>query len=185
MLVHVLQGERELVDHCRSLAKFTLKGIPAMTAGAAHIRVTFQVDADGLLNVTAMEKSSGVRADIQVKPSYGLEESEILDMLQSSMQNAKQDMQERMLKEQQVDASRVLEAMHGALAEDGDELLSDNERKAIDHALTVLGLCAANNDIDAIKQAIDVVDKLSQDFAARRMDKSIQKALAGHSVDDI
>ncbi|MFT7260380.1 MAG: molecular chaperone HscA [Glaciecola sp.] len=185
MLVHVLQGERELVDHCRSLAKFTLKGIPAMTAGAAHIRVTFQVDADGLLNVTAMEKSSGVRAEIQVKPSYGLEESEILDMLQSSMQNAKQDMQERMLKEQQVDASRVLEAMHGALAEDGDELLSDNERKAIDHALTSLGLCAANNDIDAIKQAIDVVDKLSQDFAARRMDKSIQKALAGHSVDDI
>ena len=185
MLVHVLQGERELVDHCRSLAKFTLKGIPAMTAGAAHIRVTFQVDADGLLNVTAMEKSSGVRAEIQVKPSYGLEESEILDMLQSSMQNAKQDMQERMLKEQQVDASRVLEAMHGALAEDGDELLSDNERKAIDHALTSLGVCAANNDIDAIKQAIDVVDKLSQDFAARRMDKSIQKALAGHSVDDI
>jgi len=185
MLVHVLQGERELVDHCRSLAKFTLKGIPAMTAGAAHIRVTFQVDADGLLNVTAMEKSSGVRAEIQVKPSYGLEESEILEMLQSSMQNAKQDMQERMLKEQQVDASRVLEAMHGALAEDGDELLSDNERKAIDHALTSLGLCAANNDIDAIKQAIDAVDKLSQDFAARRMDKSIQKALAGHSVDDI
>jgi molecular chaperone HscA len=94
-------------------------------------------------------------------------------------------MQERMLKEQQVDASRVLEAMHGALAEDGDELLSDNERKAIDDALKSLGLCAANNDIDAIKQAIDVVDKLSQDFAGRRMDKSIQKALAGHSVDDI
>jgi len=185
MLVHVLQGERELVDHCRSLAKFTLKGIPAMTAGAAHIRVTFQVDADGLLNVTAMEKSSGVQAEIQVKPSYGLEESEILDMLQSSMQNAKQDMQARMLKEQQVDASRVLEAMHGALAEDGDELLSSSERQAIDHALTSLGLCAANNDVDAIKQAIDVVDKLSQDFAARRMDKSIQKALAGHSVDDI
>ncbi|GAC27905.1 Fe-S protein assembly chaperone HscA [Brumicola pallidula] len=185
MLVHVLQGERELVEHCRSLAKFTLKGIPAMTAGAAHIRVTFQVDADGLLNVTAMEKSSGVKAEVQVKPSYGLEESEILDMLKSSMQNAKQDMQARMLKEQQVDASRVLEAMHGALAEDGDELLSDKERDAIDHALRNLGLCAADNDVDAIKRAIDVVDKLSQDFAARRMDKSIQKALAGHSVDNI
>jgi molecular chaperone HscA len=185
MLVHVLQGERELVDHCRSLAKFTLKGIPAMTAGAAHIRVTFQVDADGLLNVTAMEKSSGVKAEVQVKPSYGLEEAEILDMLQSSMQNAKQDMQTRMVKEQQVDASRVLEVMHGALEEDGDELLSDNERKAIDHALTSLRLCATNNDVEAIKHAIDVVDKLSQDFAARRMDKSIQKALAGHSVDDI
>lgn len=185
MLVHVLQGERELVDHCRSLAKFTLKRIPAMTAGAAHIRVTFQVDADGLLNVSAMEKSSGVKAEVQVKPSYGLEESEILEMLQSSMQNAKQDMQARMVKEQQVDASRVLEAMHGALAEDGDELLSDNERKAIEQALQSLGLCATNNDVDAIKQAIDVVDKLSQDFAARRMDKSIQQALAGHSVDDI
>lgn len=185
MMVHVLQGERELVDDCRSLAKFTLKGIPAMTAGAAHIRVTFQVDADGLLNVTAMEKSSGVQAEIQVKPSYGLEESEILSMLQSSMQNAKQDMQVRMLKEQQVDASRVLEALQGALAEDGDELLSDDERQAIDHSLSNLAQCAASNDIDAIKQAIDVVDKLSQDFAARRMDKSIHKALAGHSVDDI
>lgn len=185
MMVHVLQGERELVDHCRSLAKFTLKGIPAMTAGAAHIRVTFQVDADGLLNVTAMEKSSGVQAEIQVKPSYGLEESEILTMLQSSMQNAKQDMQARMLKEQQVDASRVIEALHGALAEDGDELLSDDERQAIDHSLSNLAQCAAKEDIDAIKQAIDVVDKLSQDFAARRMDKSIQKALSGHSVDDI
>lgn len=185
MMVHVLQGERELVDDCRSLAKFTLKGIPAMTAGAAHIRVTFQVDADGLLNVTAMEKSSGVQAEIQVKPSYGLEESEILSMLQSSMQNAKQDMQARMLKEQQVDASRVLEALQGALAEDGEELLSDDERQAIDHSLSNLAQCAASNDIDAIKQAIDVVDKLSQDFAARRMDKSIHKALAGHSVDDI
>ncbi|MFQ3250896.1 MAG: molecular chaperone HscA [Glaciecola sp.] len=185
MMVHVLQGERELVDHCRSLAKFTLQGIPPMTAGAAHIRVTFQVDADGLLNVTAMEKSSGVQAEIQVKPSYGLEESEILDMLQSSMQNAKQDMQARMLKEQQVDASRVLEAMQGALAEDGEELLSDEERDAINHALDSLKQCAANDDIDAIKQGIDVVDKLSQDFAARRMDKSIQQALAGHSVDDI
>jgi molecular chaperone HscA len=185
MMVHVLQGERELVDHCRSLAKFTLRGIPPMTAGAAHIRVTFQVDADGLLNVTAMEKSSGVQAEIQVKPSYGLEESEILDMLQSSMQNAKQDMQARMLKEQQVDASRVLEAMQSALTEDGDELLSQEERNAINEALDSLKKCAANDDIDAIKQGIDIVDKLSQDFAARRMDKSIQQALAGHSVDDI
>lgn len=185
MMVHVLQGERELVDHCRSLAKFTLKGIPPMTAGAAHIRVTFQVDADGLLNVTAMEKSSGVQAEIQVKPSYGLEETEILEMLQSSMQNAKQDMQARMLKEQQVDASRVLEAMQSALSEDGEELLSHDERKAIELALVSLQECAANDNIDAIKHGIDVVDKLSQDFAARRMDKSIQQALAGHSVDDI
>ena len=185
MMVQVLQGERELVEDCRSLAKFTLQGIPPMAAGAAHIRVTFQVDADGLLNVTAMEKSSGVQAEIQVKPSYGLEESEILEMLQSSMQNAKLDMQARMLKEQQVDASRVLEAMHGALAEDGEELLSKDERKSIDEALITLDKNAKNDNVDAIKHAIDVVDKLSQDFAARRMDKSIQKALAGHSVNDI
>ncbi|MDT0628911.1 Fe-S protein assembly chaperone HscA [Alteromonas sp. W364] len=185
MMVHVLQGERELVEDCRSLAKFTLTGIPPMVAGAAHIRVTFQVDADGLLNVTAMEKSTGVQAEIQVKPSYGLEESEILSMLQSSMQNAKHDMQARMLKEQQVEASRVLEAMQGALAEDGDELLNDEERSAIEASLFALVDIAKAGDIEAIKQAITKVDKLSQDFAARRMDKSIQKALSGHSVDDI
>ena len=185
MMVHVLQGERELVEDCRSLAKFTLTGIPPMVAGAAHIRVTFQVDADGLLNVTAMEKSTGVQAEIQVKPSYGLEESEILSMLQSSMQNAKHDMQARMLKEQQVEASRVLEAMQGALAEDGDELLNDEERSAIEASLFALVDTAKAGDIEAIKQAITNVDKLSQDFAARRMDKSIQKALSGHSVDDI
>ncbi|MBF7074794.1 Fe-S protein assembly chaperone HscA [Glaciecola sp. MH2013] len=185
MMVHVLQGERELVEDCRSLAKFSLSGIPPMTAGAAHIRVTFQVDADGLLNVTAMEKSSGVQAEIQVKPSYGLEESEILNMLQSSVQNAKQDMQARMLKEQQVEASRVLEAMQSALAEDGDELLSPEERKAIDNSLFAMVDAAKMGDADAIKKAIEAVDKLSQAFAARRMDKSIQQALAGHSVDDI
>ncbi|MDT0584000.1 Fe-S protein assembly chaperone HscA [Brumicola blandensis] len=185
MMVHVLQGERELVEDCRSLAKFTLTGIPPMVAGGAHIRVTFQVDADGLLNVTAMEKSTGVQAEIQVKPSYGLEESEILSMLQSSMQNAKHDMQARMLKEQQVEASRVLEAMQGALAEDGDELLNDEERSAIEASLFALVDTAKAGDIEAIKQAITKVDKLSQDFAARRMDKSIQKALSGHSVDDI
>jgi molecular chaperone HscA len=185
MMVHVLQGERDLVEDCRSLAKFNLTGIPPMTAGAAHIRVTFQVDADGLLNVTAMEKSTGVQAEIQVKPSYGLEESEILDMLQSSMKNAKEDMQARMLKEQQVEASRVLEAMQSALAEDGDDLLSTDERQAIDSSLFALVDTAKNGDVEAIKKAIEGVDKLSQAFAARRMDKSIQQALAGHSVDDI
>lgn len=185
MMVHVLQGERELVGDCRSLAKFTLQGLPAMTAGAAHIRVTFQVDADGLLNVTAMEKSTGVQAEIQVKPSYGLEETEIMEMLKSSMQNAKQDMQARMLKEQQVEASRVLEAMHSALTEDGDELLSDEERRAIDDALSKLADDAQNADTETIKKSIENVDQLTQDFAARRMDKSIQLALSGQSVDDI
>ncbi|GBL04754.1 Fe-S protein assembly chaperone HscA [Glaciecola sp. KUL10] len=185
MMVHVLQGERELVDDCRSLAKFSLQGLPPMTAGAAHIRVTFQVDADGLLNVTAMEKSTGVQAEIQVKPSYGLEETEIMEMLKSSMQNAKQDMQARMHKEQQVEASRVLEAMYSALAEDGNELLSEAERKVIDDALNQLAQDAQNADTETIKKSIENVDQLTQDFAARRMDKSIQLALSGQSVDDI
>jgi molecular chaperone HscA len=185
MMVHVLQGERELVDDCRSLAKFTLQGLPPMTAGAAHIRVTFQVDADGLLNVTAMEKSTGVQAEIQVKPSYGLEETEIMEMLKSSMQNAKQDMQARMHKEQQVEASRVLEAMYSALAEDGNELLSEAERKVIDDALNQLAQDAQHADTETIKKSIENVDQLTQDFAARRMDKSIQLALSGQSVDDI
>jgi molecular chaperone HscA len=185
MMVHVLQGERELVDDCRSLAKFTLQGIPPMTAGAAHIRVTFQVDADGLLNVTAMEKSSGVQANIEVKPTYGLDEQKIASMLTSSMQNAKQDMQARMLKEQQVEASRVNEALRAALAQDGQELLNSNEIQNIDEQLNHLSNVAKQNDVEAIKQAIEKVDAASQDFAARRMDKSINKALTGQSVDQI
>lgn len=185
MMVHVLQGERELVDDCRSLAKFTLQGIPPMTAGAAHIRVTFQVDADGLLNVTAMEKSSGVQANIEVKPTYGLDEQKIASMLTSSMQNAKQDMQARMLKEQQVEASRVDEALRAALAQDGQELLSTTEIQNIDEQLNQLLMIANENDVEAIKQAIEKVDIASQDFAARRMDKSINTALTGQSVDQI
>lgn len=185
MMVHVLQGERELVDDCRSLAKFTLQGIPPMTAGAAHIRVTFQVDADGLLNVTAMEKSSGVQANIEVKPTYGLDEQKIASMLTSSMQNAKQDMQARMLKEQQVEASRVEEALRAALAQDGQELLSTAEIQNIDEGLNQLLKIAKENDVEAIKQAIEKVDAASQDFAARRMDKSINMALTGQSVDQI
>ena len=184
MMVHVLQGERELVDDCRSLAKFTLKGIPPMTAGAAHIRVTFQVDADGLLNVTAMEKSTGVQAEIQVKPSYGLEENQIAEMLKASMQHAAEDMQARMLKEQQVEAARVEESLLAALQQDG-ELLSEQERQAIEQVLSEMKQAAQGNDTDAIKQAIEKVDGASQDFAARRMDKSIHKALAGQTVDDI
>jgi molecular chaperone HscA len=185
MMVHVLQGERELVEDCRSLAKFTLKGIPAMAAGAAHIRVTFQVDADGLLNVSAMEKSSGVEAQIQVKPSYGLDDSQITDMLKSSMQHAQGDMQARMLKEQQVEAARVQEALQAALSTDGQTLLSEDEITAIQEALSGLAESAKAQDIEAIKQAIETVDKASQLFAERRMDHSIKKAFAGHSVDSI
>ncbi|QHJ11232.1 Chaperone protein HscA [Paraglaciecola mesophila] len=185
MMIHVLQGERELVDDCRSLAKFTLHGIPPMAAGAAHIRVTFQVDADGLLNVMAMEKSSGVQAEIQVKPSYGLDESQISDMLKASMQNATGDMQARMLKEQQVEAARVHEALQAALNADGAELLSVSEIETIQASLVVLDTAGKNDDIDAIKQAISAADAASQIFAEKRMDHSIKKALAGHTVDSI
>ena len=185
MMIHVLQGERELVDDCRSLAKFTLRGIPPMAAGAAHIRVTFQVDADGLLNVMAMEKSSGVQAEIQVKPSYGLDESQISDMLKASMQNATGDMQARMLKEQQVEAARVHEALQAALNADGAELLSAAEIDTIQVSLVVLDTAGKNDDIDAIKQAISAADAASQIFAEKRMDHSIKKALAGHTVDSI
>lgn len=185
MMIHVLQGERELVEDCRSLARFTLTGIPPMTAGAAHIRVTFQVDADGLLNVTAMEKSTGVQAQIQVKPSFGLAEDQIATMLKSSMSHAKADMQARMLKEQQVDADRVLEALVAALAQNGTKLLTATELSTLQDAMAALANTAKGDDTQAIKDAIEVVDKASQDFASRRMDESIQQALAGQSVDDI
>ncbi len=185
MKVHVLQGERELVEDCRSLANFTLHGIPPMAAGAAHIRVTFQVDADGLLHVTAMEKSSGVHADIQVKPSYGLEESEITEMLMSSMQHAKDDMQARMLKEQQVESARVEEALRAALAADGEALLSEQERAELEQALQSMLDAAKGNDAEAIKSAIEQVDIASQEFANRRMDRSINLALSGQSVEQL
>jgi molecular chaperone HscA len=185
MMVHVVQGERELVKDCRSLAKFTLRGIPPMVAGAAHIRVTFQVDADGLLNVSAMEKSTGVQAEIQVKPSYGLEDSEIATMLKASMDNAQEDMQARMLKEQQVEAARVHENLQGALAADGLTLLNTSEIQAIEAGLARLNELAKGADKDVIKAAIEQLDKLSETFAQKRMDQSIKSAFSGQSVDRI
>ena len=185
MMVHVVQGERELVKDCRSLAKFTLQGIPPMAAGAAHIRVTFQVDADGLLNVRAMEKSTGVQSEIQVKPSYGLEDSEIAEMLKASMDNAEEDMQARMLKEQQVEAARVQENIQGALETDGQALLDTSEIQAIEAGLSTLNHLAKGTDIDAIKAAIKQIDKLSETFAQKRMDQSIKSAFSGQSVDRI
>lgn len=184
MAFHVVQGERELVADCRSLARFTLKGIPPLAAGAAHIRVTFQVDADGLLSVTAMEKSTGVQSSIQVKPSFGLSDTEIAGMLKDSMQNAKEDIELRMLTEQRVEAARVLESLHSALVKDGD-LLSQEERVLVDRAMADLNETAANGDVDAIKAAIEAVDAQTQEFAARRMDNSIRTALKGQSVDNI
>jgi molecular chaperone HscA len=185
MMVHVVQGERELVKDCRSLAKFTLQGIPPMAAGAAHIRVTFQVDADGLLNVTAMEKSTGVQSEIQVKPSYGLEDSEIAEMLKASMDNAQEDMQARMLKEQQVEAARVQENLQGALNADGEALLDLSEIQAIEAGLAILNELAKGTDKDVIKATIEQLDKLSENFAQKRMDQSIKSAFSGQSVDRI
>ncbi|MGE6232711.1 Fe-S protein assembly chaperone HscA [Aeromonas media] len=185
MAIHVVQGERELVADCRSLARFTLTGIPPMAAGAAHIRVTFQVDADGLLSVSAMEKSSGVQAEIQVKPSYGLAEEDILSMLSASIANAQQDMDARMLAEQQVEADRVVESLNAALAADGEALLNAAERAEIDAAITHLLAMRATGTTNQIKDAIEAADAVSGEFAARRMDASIRKVLTGQNVNKV
>lgn len=184
MAIHVLQGERELVDDCRSLARFELRGIPAMTAGAAHIRVTFKVDADGLLSVCAMEKSSGVESSIEVKPSFGLDDSKIAQMLKDSMNNAKADIDARMLKEQQVEAARVIEAIQAAITLD-KHLLNANEITAIEHEINFLAEISRGDDADAIEAAIKTLDKATDKFAERRMDSSINKALSGQSVEKL
>ena len=185
MTVHTVQGEREMVDDCRALARFALKGIPPMAAGAAHIRVTYQVDADGLLSVTAMEKSTGVQAEIQVKPSYGLSDDEVANMLKDSMTFAKEDMQARALAEQRVEADRVIEGLIAAMQADGDELLNEQEKQQLLQAIETLIEARNGDNADAIEQEIKNTDKASQDFASRRMDKSIRAALSGQSVDNI
>ena len=184
MMIHVLQGERESVADCRSLAKFTLRGIPPMPAGGAHIRVTFQVDADGLLSVTAMEKSTGIEAVIQVKPSYGLSEHEIASMIQDSINYANQDKQLRKLAEQKVEAARVLETLQSALDKDAD-LLNEEELNLILNAKQQLQQATESDDCSLIEQQIKIVDNATQTFAAKRMNRSIRDALTGHSVDDI
>ncbi len=184
MAVHVLQGERELVEDCRSLARFELRGIPAMTAGAAHIRVTFKVDADGLLEVSAMEKSTGVESGITVKPSFGLEADEITTMLKDSMENAEQDIQARMLKEQQVEASRVIESVKAALTADS-ALLENDEINVINNAITALDKISQTGNADEIEAALDTLNNSTAIFAERRMDSSIKTALSGHSVDEV
>ncbi|MGF1759948.1 Fe-S protein assembly chaperone HscA [Photobacterium sagamiensis] len=185
MSVHVVQGEREMVSDCRSLARFALQGIPAMAAGAAHIRVTYQVDADGLLSVTAMEKSSGVQSSIQVKPSYGLTDDEIATMLRESMTHAQEDKDARTLAEQQVEADRVLEGLITALATDGETLLSKQEREALETVMMELVQLRQGTDTHAIEAGIKKTDKASQEFASRRMDQSIRQALAGQSIDEV
>ncbi len=184
MAFHVVQGERELVKDCRSLARFELRGIPPMVAGAARIRVTFQVDADGLLSVAAREMTSGVEATVQVKPSYGLTDDEIAGMLQSGYEHASEDMQARALSEQRVEAQRGLEAIAAALEADG-ALLSEPERAAIDARIEALRSTAAGEDHQAIKRALDALNHATTDFAARRMDQSIRRALAGRKIDSL
>lgn len=184
MAIHVLQGERELVDDCRSLARFVLKGIPPLTAGIAVIRVTFKIDADGLLSVTALEKSTGVESSIQVKPSYGLEQNEIADMIKASMTNAKEDMQARMLREQQIDAIRMVEALELAMTESAAILL-EQEKVAIDAVMAELAEATNGTDGQLIKDLIKKLDDTSQPFAARRMENSIKTALTGSSVDQV
>jgi len=184
MSLHVVQGERELVESCRSLARFELHDIPPMVAGAARIRVTFQVDADGLLNVTAEEVTQGVKSSIEVKPSYGLNDAEIETILRDSMEHAVDDRNARRLREERVEAKRVLEALRSALAADGDELLSAEERGVIEAAAQQLEAVHAGNDHQAIKAAIAAVEQASSGYVERRMNASISKAMAGHAVDE-
>jgi len=184
MAIHVLQGERELVDDCRSLARFELRGIPPMVAGAARIRVTFTVDADGLLSVSARETTSGVEAAISVKPSYGLSDDDIARMLQESFGTAEVDMKLRALREQQVEAQRLVEATQVALATDGD-LLADDERATIDALIGAVQRVMSGDDAVAIADASVALGNGTDDFASRRMDRSIRAALAGRSVEDV
>ncbi|MDV3439820.1 Fe-S protein assembly chaperone HscA [Pseudomonas otitidis] len=185
MMIHVLQGERELVKDCRSLARFELRGIPPMVAGAAKIRVTFQVDADGLLGVTARELGSGVEASIQVKPSYGLTDGEIARMLQDSFQYANDDKQARVLREQQVEARRLIEAVEAAVQADGDTLLDADERAAIAYQLDQLRELLEGGDGVAIEQQTKRLVQVTDAFAARRMDASVKAALAGRRLNEI
>ncbi len=184
MSVHILQGERELVSDCRSLARFELRGIPPMAAGAARIRVAFQVDADGLLSVTAREQSTGVVAEIIVKPSYGLTEDEITSMLKSSFGLAEQDKQSRALREAIVDADRLIEAINAAILQDS-HLLTADELTAIEAELASLKNTCASNDKDKIVSSVEALNHASENFAARRMDESVKKAFAGQDLNKL
>jgi molecular chaperone HscA len=184
LAVHVVQGERDLVADCRSLARFELRGIPPMVAGAARIRVTFQVDADGLLSVTAREQGSGVEASVTVKPSYGLTDDEVSKMLSDSMTLADHDAKMRMLREQQVDAQQLIESVVAALAADSD-LLSAAQQTRIAQQLQATQLCAQGDDLEAIRLATKALSEVTDDFAAQRMDRSIRAALKGKSLNEL
>jgi len=181
MSFHVVQGERELVSDCRSLARFELKGIPPMVAGAARVKVTFQVDADGLLSVGARENTTGVEASVTVKPSYGLADADIERMLRDSFEHAREDVHARALAEHRVEAQRLLEATRSALQADG-HLLSVEEKSAIESAAQSLEKLMKSADHRAIKQAADALNRATEQFAGRRMDEGIRRALAGRKI---
>jgi molecular chaperone HscA len=185
MRIHVLQGERELVSDCRSLATFDLTGIPPVVAGAAKIRVTFQVDADGLLNVSAEEVHTGAKASIEVKPSYGLSDTEIESMLQDSMLNAAEDMKSRSLREQQVEADRVVEALNAALQKDAKQLLSEDElAKIISSRDHLQSIRTTTTDAEEIKTAIKSLEQVSEEYVARRMNQGVKSVMQGHKIEE-
>ncbi|MCP4471214.1 MAG: Fe-S protein assembly chaperone HscA [Gammaproteobacteria bacterium] len=185
MSVHVVQGERELVSDCRSLARFELRGFPPMTAGAARIRVTYQVDADGLMSVSAEEITSGVAAEIVVKPSYGLTDSEIESMLRASMDHAREDIELRMHKEQQVEARRVIEAIDAAMKQDGEALLTVDESASIEKHRHSLESALETADTEKLRRLVRALEEASEFYVARRMDNSVKQALAGKQIDEV
>ncbi|OYY74260.1 MAG: Fe-S protein assembly chaperone HscA [Gammaproteobacteria bacterium 28-57-27] len=184
MSLHVVQGERDSVEHNRSLARFTLRGIPPMVAGAARIRVTFQIDADGLLTVSAQEKTSGIHAEIQVKPSYGLSEESVEQMLRNAFDHASDDVQARRLREAKVEATRSLEALDSAMASDAD-LLTEIDRPILNAAQTLLSQAIQGEDAQAINEAVEQLENAALPFIQRRMNQAVSRALAGHTVDDM
>jgi molecular chaperone HscA len=185
MAIHVVQGERELAQDCRSLAKFELRGIPPMVAGAARIRVTYQVDADGLLSVSAREEVSGVNTSITVKPSYGLADGDIANMLREGFQSAEADMHIRALREEQVEALRLLDAVKNSLQTDR-HLLSDEELKLIEEPLQLLEKLQPHSEsVDDLRKAIESLSQATEEFAARRMNANIRRALTGKNLSEI
>ncbi len=185
MLIHVIQGERELISDCRSLARFELHEIPPMVAGAAKIQVKFQVDADGLLSVSATEQSTGVAARVEVKPSYGLAEGEIADMLKASYEHAREDADSRSLSEAKVEAGRVIEALGNALAVDGEKLLPQNEVDLLLEGINKLKGLVTGNDTREISAGVEMLGRASEEFAGLRMDASVRQALAGHQIEEL
>ncbi len=185
LAVHVVQGERELVDDCRSLARFELRGIPPMVAGAARILVTFQVDADGLLNVSAREEGTGVESSVTVKPSFGLSDEQITDMLQASFSHAREDKLARQLAEQRLEARQLIEGLEAAIGADASTLLSQEECLSLHQLMEDLRRVGEGEDVDEIRALTEQLGRASEAFAARRMDRSIREALSGVSLEEL